>query len=108
MRLPIEDGGSLAKDQLYLRVLRTFQNYTIISIYINGKIFNLLRKFILTLCIMYVQLTLEQRRFDCKGLLIHRYFSIINTAVLHYPWLVKSTDAEKPQIWRTDYKLYAD
>ena len=55
-----------------------------------------------------VQLTLEQCRFDCKGLLIRRYFSIISTAVLHNPWLVKSTDAEKTQIWRTDYKLYAD
>lgn len=42
MRLPIGDGGSLGRDQLNLRVLRTFQTCTIISVSINGKIFNVL------------------------------------------------------------------
>ena len=48
------------------------------------------------------QLTLEQHGFE-----LHRYtyLLIYFIAVLHNPWLVKSTDVE-PQIQRVDSKLY--
>ena len=40
--------------------------------------------------------------------LLHAYFSIVNTTVLHDPWLVEFKDVGKPLIWKADYKLYAD
>ena len=46
---------------------------------------------------------------SCRGPLIHGFFSIVNTTVLHDPCLVESADAE-PQIGgtmdrRADYKI---
>ena len=38
------------------------------------------------------------------GPLIHGFFSIVNTTVLHDPWLLESADAE-PQIQRADCGL---
>ena len=38
----------------------------------------------------------------------HRYFSIINTTVLHGLCLVESADTKGPQIQRADYKSNAD
>ena len=47
------------------------------------------------------------------GPLKHRYFSTVNTTVLHDPWLVESAmcgtaDMEKTSIRRADCKIYTD
>ena len=42
---------------------------------------------------------LNNMGFNCMGTLTPRFFSRVDATVLHYPQLVKSTDAE-PQIWR--------
>ena len=44
---------------------------------------------------------------NCMGPLICGVlFSIVNTTVLHDPWLVESTDGEEPLMQKSDYKLY--
>lgn len=53
-----------------------------------------------------IQLILEQCELNCA--LISRYFSVVNTTVLHSLWLVEPEDAEEPQIQRADYKLSGD
>ena len=42
---------------------------------------------------------LNNMGLKCKGPLIHGFFSIVNTTLLHDPWLVEFLDVE-PQIWR--------
>ena len=37
---------------------------------------------------------------NCMGPFIARFFSIVNTTVLHHQWLVESLNAEEPQKWR--------
>lgn len=39
------------------------------------------------------------------GSFIYRYFSTVNTTVIHSLWLVEFLDAEKPKMKRIDYKL---
>lgn len=53
-----------------------------------------------------IQLILEQCEVNC--VVISRYFSEVNTTVLHSLWLIEPEDAEEPQIQRADYKLSAD
>lgn len=35
---------------------------------------------------------------NCKGPLTRGFFSVVNIAVLHDPWLVKSADMEEPLV----------
>ena len=42
----------------------------------------------------------------CLGSLIPRFFSVVDTRVLHDLWLVESKDAEEP--WKAGYKLYSN
>ena len=44
---------------------------------------------------------LNNMGLNCPGPLMWRYFSVINTTVLHSLWLVESMDAEELQIWKT-------
>ena len=32
---------------------------------------------------------------NCTGVLVNRYFSIVNTTALHGPWLVEPIDVDK-------------
>lgn len=50
---------------------------------------------------------LNNTSLNCVGPLTLGFFSIVNTVVLHNPWLVQSMDTE-PQIWRANCKLYSD
>ena len=46
-----------------------------------------------------IQLTLEQLRFELLGL-VCGCFSIVNTTVVHSPWLVESAKVEEQRVWR--------
>ena len=54
-----------------------------------------------------IQLTLNNKDLNCSGPLICRYFSIVNTIVLHYLQLVESLDAEMLIQW-DNYNLCTD
>ena len=43
---------------------------------------------------------------NCKGPFIRGFFSVVNLAVLHDPWLVESVDMEEPLVWRDNCNLY--
>ena len=51
---------------------------------------------------------LNNMGFNYAGPFIDRYVSIVNTTVLHNPWLVESQDLELLQGWRAGYKLQVD
>lgn len=58
---------------------------------------------------VYIYLDLEQHRFELhRGTLKSGYFLVVNTTLLHDPWLVESMneelwDTEKPCLPRADY-----
>ena len=45
---------------------------------------------------------------NCRDLVIHRFFSIVNTTVLHDPWLVESEDVEPEElwVWMANYRVH--
>ena len=52
--------------------------------------------------------TLNNSGLKCMGPLTCGRFSVVNTTVLHDPWLVESADMEEPETERADYQPYAN
>lgn len=55
-----------------------------------------------------MQFTIENTDLNCLSPLMKGYFSVVNTTVLHGPWLDESTDAEELWTQKVKYKTYVD
>ena len=66
------------------------------------------QKLLVTLIYLGIQLTLEQHQFEpWWSSYMWIFFSVVNTVILHVPWIAESTNTE-PGIWRADNKWIWD